>query len=145
MDESNTRRTRFKKLLKKLAEDPKVRAALQTSQLKNENSRKVQNFKDLFRQVIGIGARVLGRKRARLIADWVDLVSVLVDLSLILKENVFDRPEVRSFFGQNWGRLKRQSIGVYGAGRGFVSKTLSKTRRRSAISPLKNTDPQNES
>ena len=56
-------------------------------------------------QVLTLTARFAGKKRARAIAEIIDIITFLVTLSLIVKQNIFDRPEVRAFFARQWASL----------------------------------------
>ena len=45
-------------------------------------------------------SRFAKKKKARALDELGDLIYLLVQVSVMLKENIFDRPEVREFFSQ---------------------------------------------
>ena len=90
----------FRKLLKELGRDPRVKRVISKAkrQIRRKGAAKVENFTDLLLFGLAIGSRFLSKKKARALDDAMDIVYPLVQISLLLKENIFDRPEVKEFF-----------------------------------------------
>lgn len=122
---------RLRELLVTLSKDPKVKNALSTLKAKSNGSNKVNSFKELFIHLLRLSSKFLGKKKARFLEEWIDAAELLISLSLVLKENIFDRPEVRAFFEESWDGLKKQSMHFYLAATKFVAETLRKMKRRS--------------
>jgi hypothetical protein len=50
---------------------------------------------------LAIASRFATKKKARALDELMDIIFLLVQVSLLLKENIFDRPEVKKFFSQS--------------------------------------------
>lgn len=57
----------------------------------------------------------LKKKRGRALDEQLEVVYFLLQISLLLKENVFDRPEVKEFFSRSARQIQlltRKSLGM---------------------------------
>ncbi len=94
-------------LLKKLARDPRLKRVIAKAEKESSGAEraKVEKATDLFLLALTIGSRFSKKKKARAMDELGDLVYLLVQASLLLKENIFDRPEVKEFFDRSYKRL----------------------------------------
>jgi hypothetical protein len=127
---------RFKNLVKDLNRDPRLRrVTVKTNDHSHRNGRaKVQKISDFFLLGLAVVSRFASKKRARTIDEFMDIIYLLVQTSLLLKENIFDRPEVKEFIGQ-------QSEKVHFLAQKYVALILSKTKwdKASKLRKKKNT------
>ena len=116
------------KLLTELSQDPQLRAAVQNAKLKYQERGKYQvdDIRQLVSVILRVGSKFFGRQRSRVLAEAIDAMTLIVDISLIVKANVFDRPEVKKFFGEFWSGLKVNSGSLVAAGREIVRSRLKK-------------------
>jgi len=114
----------FASLAKELSRDPRLKQAIVRARRKKPGKgvRQVENATGVAMLLLGIASRFSKRKKARALDEAMDVIYLLVQVSIVLKENVFDRPQVKKFFSQSF----RQ---VYLLGRAFVALVLPKTKR----------------
>jgi len=100
--------TRFKKLLKELSRDPRLKRVLAKSTRRSRQKRlnQIEALADMFLILSTIASGFLKKKKARVLDEQADMVYFLVQLSLLLKENVFDRPEVQEFFSRSGRQIQ---------------------------------------
>ena len=112
----------FKHLVKDLSRDPRLKRVIVKvkRQSHKKDGTKVESVADFFLLSLAIVSRFTSRKTARALDELMDNVYLLVRVSMLLKENVFDRPEVRDFLSQ---RSKR----IFSVARHYVDLILSKT------------------
>ena len=91
---------RYRKLLAELSRDPRLKRIIAKTRRgqRYNNGKNVETATSMFVLVSTIASRLSKKKRARTIEQLTDIVQLLVQVSLLLKENVFDRPEVKKFF-----------------------------------------------
>lgn len=121
-------------VLKKLTRDPRLKQAIAKArrETRGNGRRKIENVTDMFLLVLTIASRFSKKKKARALDELADMVYLLVQTSLVVKENIFDRPEVKKFF-------TRSSRQLYSFAQECVAMILPKpkTLRPSAGSLLK--------
>lgn len=120
----------FKALLKKLGEDPKLREAIKRI---GQNSDK--NFAALSQGLattLLLAGRFVGKARMRKITTFIDVAVFLISLSLLIKQNVFDRPEVREFIARVWKDVNKTVQQLSAVAREYVEKRLASARSRRA-------------
>lgn len=99
----------------------------------------VETVTDTLLLVSGIASRFSKKKRSRALDELAELVHLLVQVSLLLKENIFDRPEVKKFFRESFEQ-------IYLFAQEWLSMILQRTRiqntnlrrsqnRRKALAP----------
>lgn len=100
-------RTKSRVLLKELSRDPRLKRVIAKARKESQGSKRarVEKVTDLFLVALTIASRFSKKKRARAMEDLGDMVYLLVQASLLLKENIFDRPEVKEFFNKSSKRL----------------------------------------
>jgi len=115
------------KLVKDLSRDPRLKKAISRARKSTggRGVRKVEDATGLFVLVMKIAARFAKKKKARAIDEAMDLLYLLVQVSILLKENIFDRPEVKKFFSESF----RQ---IYSAAEEFVAMVLPAAKATSA-------------
>ncbi|MGA2709021.1 MAG: hypothetical protein ABSF86_11510, partial [Steroidobacteraceae bacterium] len=86
-----------------------------------KNAAKVESLTDIVLLILAIASRFATKKKARALDELMDIIFLLVQVSLRLKENIFDRPEVKEFFGQ-------RSKEIYSFGQKYVAMVLPKTK-----------------
>ena len=120
----------FKKLVKELGRDPRLKRVIvkvrRRSHEKEEG--KVESLADFFLLSLAIVSKFASKKTARALDELMDNVYLLVRVSLLLKENIFDRPEVKDFLGQ---RSRR----IFSVARHYVDRILSKTHDHAGETP----------
>jgi len=89
-------------LMKALGRDPQLKQVIAKArrQTRGKGRATVENVTGLFLLMLEIVARFSKKKRARALEDLMDTIYLLVQASLLLKENIFDRPEVKEFFSK---------------------------------------------
>lgn len=112
-----------KNLLKELSRDPQMRRALAKAkhQVRGKGRAKVETATGVVLLLLAIAARFATRKKARAIEDLMDTIVLLVQVSLMLKENIYDRPEVKEFFIQ-------RSKQIYSLAQEWVAMVLPKKK-----------------
>jgi len=80
--------------------------------------------------ILSIASRFSKKKQAKALDELIDTIYLLVQVSLLLKENVFDRPEVKKFF-------RRRSKEIYSFAQECVAMVLPKTRGVRPILPAR--------
>jgi hypothetical protein len=113
--------SQFKDLLKELARDPRVKRVIGKRRSRGKRGGKIQPEAGIVLALLGIASRFMTKKRARAFDELVDAIYLLVQVSLLLKENVFDRPEVQRFFRQ-------KSKQIYSLAQEYVAVILPSTR-----------------
>ena len=109
--------TRLRKALKKLRADPQLRQVIATARSRSREKRpsQIESLTGLYLLVAAIAARFSKKKRARALDEHIDIVRFLVQLGLLLKENVLDRPEVRTFISRSAEQISfiaRENLGL---------------------------------
>ena len=113
--------SQFKDLLKELARDPRVKRVIAKRRSRGKRGGKIQPEAGIVLALLGIASRFMTKKRARAFDELVDAIYLLVQVSLLLKENVFDRPEVQRFFRQ-------KSKQIYSLAQEYVAVILPRTK-----------------
>jgi len=115
--------TGFAGLAKELSRDPRLKQAVAKARRKTpeKSVRRIDDAAGIVLLLLGIASRFSKKKKARALNEAMDVIHLLVQVSIVLKENVFDRPQVKKFFNQSF----RQ---VYSLARDLVAAVLPKTR-----------------
>jgi acid phosphatase family membrane protein YuiD len=111
----------YKHLIKQLGRDPRLKRVIAKRQGLGKNAAKVESLTDIVLLILAIASRFATKKKARALDELMDIIFLLVQVSLRLKENIFDRPEVKEFFGQ-------RSKEIYSFGQKYVAMVLPKTK-----------------
>jgi hypothetical protein len=122
---------KFKALLSELSKDESVRKAI--SDLKSsanaENIYYAQSVWDLLKQILKLSAKFLNKQKLKRLTEIIDIVMFLVSLSLILKQNIFDRPEVKQFFKEKWASLQSYSTAVMKVASDSINSTIARIKK----------------
>jgi hypothetical protein len=115
--------SQFRNLLKQLGRDPRLKRVIAKAkrQTRGKGVAKVENVTDIFLLILAIASRFATKKKARALDEMMDIIYLLVQVSLLLKENIFDRPEVKEFFSQS-------SKQIYLLAQECVAMVLPKTK-----------------
>jgi len=115
-------------LVKKLSKDPQVKQAIAQARRRSrsKNRAEVEGVTNMLLLALAVAARFSKKKKARALDDLGDLLYVLVQASLLLKENIFDRPEVKKFFSKSSKQL-------YALAEGFVAMISPKTKQPGTV------------
>lgn len=115
--------SRFGKLVKDLRRDPRVKKAVAKAvrQSRDPGIRKVEDVTGIAVLMMKIASSFAKKKKARAIEEAMDMIYLLVQVSIVLKENLFDRPEVKKFFSESF----RQ---IYTAAEQVVAMVLPKAK-----------------
>jgi len=99
--------SKLRNLLKELSRDPRVKKVIAKArrQTRGQARAKVENLTGMLLLALTVVSGFSKKKRARKLDDLRDTLYLLVQLSLLLKENIFDRPEVREFFSESSKRM----------------------------------------
>lgn len=111
-----------KKLLMKLAEDPKIASAIEAMD-HGANNEKITSFRDTLQTFTDMTKSFVGSKRALKIAAYAEVMILAYRLGLVLKTNIFDRPEVKAYIDENLSGLK--SSGVYKIAKQFIGNAIN--------------------
>jgi hypothetical protein len=115
--------SQFRKLLKQLSRDARVKRVIVKAKrrTRGKGRAKVENVTDMFLLLMAIASRFAKKKKARALDELMEIIYLLVQISLVLKENIFDRPEVREFF-------RHSSKQIYLLAQECVAMVLPKTK-----------------
>lgn len=113
----------FGKLVKDLRRDPRVKKAVAKAvrQSRDPDIKKVEDVTGIAVLMMKIASSFAKKKKARAIEEAMDMIYLLVQVSIVLKENLFDRPEVKKFFSESF----RQ---IYTAAEQVVTMVLPKAK-----------------
>ena len=116
------KKSQLNSLLKELGRDPQLKRIIAKvrRQTRRKNTAGIENFTDIVFLGLAMTSRFLSKKKARGLEDLMDVLYPLIQISVLLKENIFDRPEVKEFFSQ---QSKQMSSLV----QGFVTRLLERT------------------
>ena len=94
--------SQFRKLLKQLSRDARVKRIIAKAKRRTRGKAgaKVETVTDMFLLLMAIASRFAKKKKARALDELMEIIYLLVQVSLLLKENIYDRPEVKEFFIQ---------------------------------------------
>ncbi len=122
-----SKRTSFAHVTKELSRDPRLKQALARARSKTRGKevRRVDDATGMALLLLGTVSRFTKRKKARALEEAMDLIYLLVQVSIVLKENVFDRPAVKKFFSHSFGQL-------YSLAQQFVALILPKRKAPTA-------------
>jgi hypothetical protein len=111
----------FANLVKELSRDPQLKRAVAGARRKTRGKEVagVENATAIILFLLGIASRFAKKKKAQALDEAMDVIYLLVQVSIVLKENVFDRPEVKKFFS----RGLRQ---IYSSAQALVAMVLPK-------------------
>ena len=112
---------KLKGLLSELGRDPRVKRVIAKRQSRKKGGGKIERVTDVLLVLLAIASRFATKKKARALDELMDSIYLLVQVSLLLKENIFDRPEVKEFFSQS-------SKEIYVLAQKFVAMILPKTK-----------------
>ena len=98
---------KYRKLLTELSRDPRLKQAIGKArrQPPGNAGTKVETATRMCLMILAIASRFSRKKRARAIDEVADIVHLLVQISFLLKENIFDRTEVKRFFRQTSAQI----------------------------------------
>jgi hypothetical protein len=113
--------SQFKDLLKELNRDPRLKRVIAKRRSRGKDGGKIERAADVVRALLGIVSRLTTKKKARALEELVDAIYLLVQVSLLLKENVFDRPEVQRF-------LRQRSEQIYSLAQEYVGMIMPRTK-----------------
>ena len=113
--------SQFKGLLKELGRDPRLKQVIAKRRTRGKGEAKVENVTGIVLLILAIAGRFATKKKARALDELMDIIYLLVQVSLVLKENVFDRPEVKAF-------LSHRSKEVYSLAQECIAMVLPKTK-----------------
>lgn len=118
---------RFKKLISDLSQDPQVKVAIEKLNSKSQIGQHVKSLKDFLPFITKLAA--FGGKKTAMVGQHLTLIIFLFELSVLLKTNIFDRPEVRKFFTENWGVIQKRIAAMYLFCSNYVKMQLSRRRQ----------------
>jgi hypothetical protein len=113
--------SRVKDLLKVLGRDPQLKRVIARRQIRGKGGANVAHVTDIVLLLLAIASRFATKKKARALDELMDIIYLVVQVSLVLKENIFDRPEVKEFFNQS-------SKEIYFFAQKYVAMVLPKTK-----------------
>ena len=95
--------SQFKTLLKELSRDPRLKRVIAKArrQTRGKGAARVESVTGIVLFILAVVSRFTSKKRARILDEMMDTIYLLVQVSLLLKENVFDRREVKEFFSRS--------------------------------------------
>ncbi|HYA16622.1 MAG TPA: hypothetical protein VEF06_04105 [Bryobacteraceae bacterium] len=101
------RRENFADLVADLSRDPEVRRAVARARRRKPGKEvaRVENVAGIVMLLMGIASRFAKKKRARALEEAMDVIYLLIQVSIVLKENIFDRPEVKKFFSRSFRQV----------------------------------------
>jgi hypothetical protein len=105
-----------RKLLKELSRDPHLKRVIAKARRHSTEKRAspLEQLADMYVLLSSI-ASSFSKKKARALDEQRDIVQFLVQVGLLLKENILDRPEVQEFLSRSAKRIRdvtRERLGV---------------------------------
>jgi hypothetical protein len=125
--------SQFKSLLRELGRDPRVKPVIANAKRRKGSKvgAEVEGVTSIFLLLMAVVSRFVKKKKARGIDELMDIIYLLVQVSLVLKENIFDRPEVKEFFSQSYKQ-------IYLMAQECVAMVLPKTKE---VRPIRRSRP----
>lgn len=122
----------FLELLKKLSTDPKIKSAIESAKAEanSQSSYQATSVIDLIIHLLKYSSTFVGKKKAEKITEYTGYIGFLITISLLLKKNIFDRPEVREFFIKNWVDTKILSVKFYDTLQGHTQQLISNLKSK---------------
>jgi len=112
-----------------LSRDPQLKRAITTARRRSPQGRSpLENLADLYVLLATVAAQLMKKKRARALQEQTDMIHFLVQISLMVKENILARPEVKEFFTRSARQIHeatRATFAVSKARKKRVHSTLS--------------------
>ena len=139
-----TKSKKILKLLSELSQDPKIKTAIDQlkEKYKPNAEAKIDSLKDMAFLALKLGTKFVNRRRARVIEDTLEALGILVQISFLIKANIFDKPVVQVFFKDLWTGVQSNGMAVYGSGKAFVDQQLYKRKMKTAKDiKVKEVDP----
>jgi len=112
--------SQFKELLKELSRDPRLKRVIANADPVERKAAK-SNRRGYRPDSLGNCFPLNDQEEGRALEELMDAIYLLVQVSLLLKENVFDRPEVKRFFRQ-------RSKQIYSLVQEYVVMILPRTK-----------------
>jgi len=117
---------RFKELITELSQDQTIKEAMAKLNEKSKIGQHVKQLKDFLPFAAKLAA--FGGKRTAGFAQHITLIIFLFEVSVLIKKNVFDRPEVQKFYRENWGLLQVKIQAMYVFCSNQVKQQLDKAK-----------------
>ena len=123
---------KVQEFLKLLKEDPKVKKALESA--KSEPSGlKTRTVVDAFLSLLKVMARGFSKRKLMIFHDVLEITRIIIEISLMIKKNVLDRPEVKLKFEELLKATIGNSSAIALKLRSFIDQmltTLKKTKKK---------------
>lgn len=119
-----------KKLIELLKKDPTLKEQLK--RFKGRNDVAVPEAKSPVSALLNVASvmgKFTGKKKALILAAHIDTVVLLVSLSMFLKTNVFDRPEIQEFFKKAFDQSSIVAQKLFTQGSEIASKLIEKSKK----------------
>jgi len=81
--------TKFRKLLKELSRDPRLKRVIAKARRRSKGGTRVENLADMSLLLLAIASPFSRKKKDRALHEQMDVVYILLQVSLLLKENIF--------------------------------------------------------
>lgn len=122
----------FLDLLNKLSSDPKVKAAIDSAKSEAFKSSDYQatSILDLISYLMKYSGSFIGKKKAEKLTEYTGYLVFIITVSMILKKNLFDRPEVKEFFVKNWEGAKRNSSKFYNICQNYAAEAVDRIKKK---------------
>jgi hypothetical protein len=104
--------TKLRKLLKEWSRDPRLKQVIAKARRGSSHDKResqIESLANVYLALSTIAAGLSKKKKARALEEHIDVVYFLVQVGLLLKEHIFDRPEVKDFFNRSAQRIYQRT------------------------------------
>ena len=99
---------RARKLLKELSRDPHLKRVIAKARRRSHGKRAspLEDLANMYFLLSSVASGFSKKKKARALDEQRDIVQFLVQVGLLLKESILDRPEVQEFFSRSAKQIR---------------------------------------
>ena len=106
-----------RKLLKELSRDPHLKRVMAKARRRPDDKRAspLEDLANMYFLLSSVASGYSKKKKARALDEQRDIVQFLVQVGLLLKENILDRPEVQEFVSRSAEQIRvmtRERLGM---------------------------------
>lgn len=118
----------FASFLKELRHDPEIKKALDTVLRRRTSKKSMDPTVELLSRLLRLSAGFLGRRALKWIA-FIELMTLLYQVSMAVNENVLKRPEVRALLLKQKNLVFSETQRLLQVTSSFIDSTLKKFKR----------------
>ena len=135
---------KFQTIVQKIADNPLIapRLAQQRSFQADDQSKLLETIQSALK-VMTTGAVLFGSSgkdedgKARGFSSYMVVIGLLIELSLVIKREFLDNPEVQAKLSEAWAELEKESAALATAARGVAAKAGEWLEKKNPVAAIK--------